>query len=136
MKKLLIIAFLFAGFTSFAQDDVNVKGNNISMKESAPVWPGCEGNKDTKGCFNKMLMQHIKENYKYPKNDKGEYIRGKATVSLVVNEEGKVVVNKVEGKYPQINKEAKRMIEAIPTMTPGSLAGKPKSIKYTIPLTF
>ena len=83
-----------------------------------------------------MLMQHVKENYKYPKNDKGEYIRGKATVSLVVNEEGKVVVNKVEGKYPLINKEAKRMIEAIPRMTPGQMGGKPRAIKYTIPLTF
>jgi periplasmic protein TonB len=83
-----------------------------------------------------MLMQHVRKNYKYPKNAKGEYIRGKATISMEVNKEGKVVVNKVEGKFPEINKEAKRMIEAIPTMTPGKLGGKPKAIKYTIPLNF
>jgi len=136
MKKLLIIGLMLIGFTSFAQDDVEVKGNKISMKETAPVWSGCEDSADKKACFNKMLMQHIRKNIKYSKNDQGEYIRGKATVSMEVNEKGKVVVNKVDGKSPQINKEAKRLMESIPEMTPGKLGGKPKAIKYTIPLTF
>ncbi|MCB7482498.1 energy transducer TonB [Christiangramia sediminis] len=136
MKKLLFIAIMLTGFMSFAQNDVEVKGNKVSMKETAPVWPGCEDNADKKACFNKMLMQHIRENIKYSKNDKGEYIRGKATVSMKVNEEGKVVVKSVESKYPELKKEAKRLMEAIPTMTPGKLAGKPKTISYTIPLNF
>lgn len=75
MKKLFIIAMMFIGFTSFAQDDVSVKGNKVSMKETAPVWSGCEDVGDKKACFNKMLMQHIRENIKYSKNDKGEYKR-------------------------------------------------------------
>jgi len=136
MKKLFIIAMMFIGFTSFAQDDVSVKGNKVSMKETAPVWSGCEDVGDKKACFNKMLMQHIRENIKYSKNDKGEYIRGKATVSMKVNEEGTVVVNSVESKHPELKKEAKRLLESIPTMTPGKLGGKPKAIKYIIPLTF
>jgi len=136
MKKLLIIAVLLSGLTGFAQEDVNVKGNKVSMKETAPVWSGCEDSDDKKNCFNTMLMQHIKKNIKYSKNDKGEYIRGKATVSMEVNEEGNVVVNSVESKYPELEKEAKRLMESIPTMTPGKLGGKAKSIKYTIPLTF
>mgnify|MGYP001169173806 FL=1 len=136
MKNIFLVALLFIGFGAVAQDDVSVEGNKVSMKETAPVWPGCEASEDTKACFNSMLMKHIKENYKYPKNENGEYIRGKATVSLVVNEEGKVVVKEVIGKHPKINKEAKRMIEAIPTMTPGQLAGKPRAISYKIPLTF
>ncbi len=134
MKKLLIFAFMLAGFSSFAQDEV--KGNTVTMRETAPVWVGCEDSKDKKACFNKSLMQHIRENIKYSKNDKGEYIRGKATVSMVVNEEGNVVVNSVESKYPELKTEAKRLMESIPTMTPGKLGGKPKAIKYTIPLTF
>ncbi len=136
MKKFLIIAVMLSAFTGFAQEDVEVKGNTVTMKESAPVWPGCENNKDQKKCFNNMLMKHIKENIKYSKNDEGEWIRGKATVSMMVNEEGKVVVNSVESKHPELKKEAKRLMESIPQMTPGKLGGKPKSIKYTIPLTF
>ncbi|HKJ49325.1 MAG TPA: energy transducer TonB [Christiangramia sp.] len=134
MKKLLLIVVMLVGFTGFAQDEV--KGNTVTSKETAPVWKGCEDSADKKACFNKMLMQHIKENIKYSKNDKGEYIRGKATVSMKVNEEGNVVVNSVEGKFPVLNKEAKRLMESIPTMTPGKLAGKPRAIKYTIPINF
>ncbi len=136
MKKLLIIALMLTGMTSFAQDDVEVKGNKVTMKETAPVWQGCEDSADKKACFNKMLSKHIKENIKYSKNEKGEYIRGKATVSMEVNEEGKVVVNSVESKSPVLKKEAKRLMESIPPMTPGKLGGKAKAIKYTIPLTF
>ncbi|APG60312.1 energy transducer TonB [Christiangramia salexigens] len=136
MKKFLIIACMLAGFTGFAQEGIEVKGNKITIKESAPVWPGCEGNEDLDACFNKMLMQHVRKTYKYPKNEKGEFIRGKATVSMIVNEKGKVVVKSVEGKYPAINKEAKRMVEAMPTMIPGTKAGKPTSISYKIPLNF
>ncbi len=136
MKKILLIIFLFAGFSSYAQEDVKVKGNKITMKESAPVWSGCEDSVDKDDCFNKMLMQHIKKNIKYSKNDKGEYIRGKVVVSMVVNEKGNVVVNSVESKDPVLKKEAKRLMESIPTMTPGKLGGKPKAIKYTIPLNF
>lgn len=136
MKKLVILAFLFCGLSSMAQEGVEVKGNTITVKETAPVWPGCEDSDDKKTCFNSMLMKHIKENYKYPKNDKGEYIRGKATVSLEVTEKGNVVVTKVEGENPKVNAAAKKMIMAIPKMTPGHAAGKPRSVKYTIPLTF
>lgn len=136
MKKLLIIALMLTGLTGVAQDDVEVKGNSVTVKESAPVWSGCEDSADTKDCFNKMLMQHIKENIKYSKNDKGEWIRGKATVSMEVNKEGNVVVHSVESKHPELKKEAKRLMEAIPTMTPGRRGGTPTSIKYTIPLTF
>ena len=136
MKRFLIIVVMLSAFTGFAQEDVEVKGNTVTMKESAPVWPGCENKKDQKQCFNNMLMKHIKENIKYSKNDKGEWIRGKATVSMMVNEEGKVVVNSVESKHPELEKEAKRLMESIPPMTPGKLGGKPKAIKYTIPLTF
>lgn len=136
MKKFLLVVLMFSGLASFAQEDVTVKGNKVTMKETAPVWPGCEKETDKKTCFNKMLMQHIRENIKYSKNDKGEYIRGKATVSMKVNEEGNVEVSSVESKYPELKKEAKRLMESIPNMTPGMLAGKPKSIKYTIPLTF
>ena len=82
------------------------------------------------------MVEHVKANYKYPKNKKGEFIRGKVTVSMTVNEEGDVVVNSVEGKYPEINAEAKRMVEKMPKMTPGKKGGKAAAIKYTIPFNF
>lgn len=136
MKKLFLIFFVFLGIQAFAQEGVKVEGNKVTMKETAPVWPGCEDNSDKDACFNKMFMEHLKKTYKYPKNDKGEYIRGKATVSLEINEKGKAVVKDIKGPHPEINAEVKKMVEAMPTMKPGMRGGKAVSIKYTIPLNF
>lgn len=130
-----MIAFLFTGFLGFAQEDVKVEGNTVTAKETAPIWPGCEDSDDKKACWNENFMEHVKKNYKYPKNDKGEYIRGKATISMEITEKGNVVVTKVEGDNPKVNAAAKKMIMSMPKMTPGRLAGKPRAIKYTIPLT-
>lgn len=136
MKKFLLVFLVFAGVQAFAQEGVKVEGNKITMKETAPVWPGCENSGDKDACFNKKFMEHLKKTYKYPKNTKGEYIRGKATVSLEINEEGKAVVKSVKGEHPEINAEVKKMVEAMPKMKPGMRGGKAVPIKYTIPLNF
>ena len=35
--------FLLTGTFAFAQeDDVSIEGNMVTVKEKAPVWPGCE----------------------------------------------------------------------------------------------
>ncbi|MDT0645463.1 energy transducer TonB [Zunongwangia sp. F260] len=135
MKKILVVLLLFTASMGFAQEGVKVDGNTITVKESAPVWPGCEDSEDKKKCFNQNLMQHIKENYKYPRNEAGDFIRGKATIALSIDEEGIVVVRSVKGENGQINKAAEAMIKKIPKMQPGMRGGKPTSIKYTIPLT-
>lgn len=80
------------------------------------------------------LMTHVKENYEYPKNDEGEYLRGKVTIKMEVNEEGIVVIKSVEGNNPKVNAAATEMIEKMPEMQPGTLDGKPSAIGYTIPL--
>ncbi|MFD1095024.1 energy transducer TonB [Salegentibacter chungangensis] len=135
MKNLLIIACLLVTSLGFAQDDVDVKGNTVTVREKAPVWPGCEAQDDKKACFNKQLMKHVREHYKYPRNEAGELVRGKSTISLQVNEKGNVEILSIKGDKEMVNEAARRMIDAIPQMTPGTRGGKATVIKYTIPLT-
>lgn len=137
MKKLFFVLFLFTAATVSAQEGVNISKNTLTTKETPPVWPGCEEfSGASKTCFKEKLTQHLKENYKFPKDKTGNYIRGKAVVSFVINEEGKAVITKVEGPKKELNEEAKRIILAIPTMTPGQLAGKPRAVSYKVPFTF
>ena len=64
MKKLIFAAFLFVTSLGLAQEGVSVKGNTLSTREIAPVWPGCEGSeKEKKDCFNKKLVEHLREYY-------------------------------------------------------------------------
>ncbi|MGW1453678.1 MULTISPECIES: energy transducer TonB [Salegentibacter] len=134
MKKLMFCFFLLTGSFAFAQDDVNVEGNTVTVREKAPVWPGCESSEDLKNCFNQKLMEHVKNNYKYPRNDKGEFIRGKVVVKMHVDEEGKTVVNSVKGDQKPVIAAVENMLKKIPEMKPGTRGGKPTKISYTLPL--
>ncbi|WP_029037861.1 energy transducer TonB [Salinimicrobium xinjiangense] len=137
MKNLFLIVFLFAGATVFAQDGVNFSGNTMTTKETPPVWPGCEqSEKSKKACFQEKLVQHLKENYKFPKDADGKIIRGKSVVSFIINKEGQPEITKVEGPRKELNDEAKRIILSIPKMQPGELAGKPVAVSYKVPFTF
>lgn len=128
---------LLCGSISFAQEGVSVKGNSLSTKEIAPVWPGCEGSQaEKKACFKQKMVEHMKANYRFPKDAQGNFIRGKAVVSFQVNEEGKVEILSIEGPKKELNEEARKIVEAMPQMTPGQLAGKPTAVKYKLPFTF
>lgn len=124
MKKLLITACLFFGATAFSL-----------AQQTSPVWPGCEDSEDLSACFNQKLTKHVQENYEYPMEN-NEYIRGKVTVSFDISEAGDVVVKSIKGPKPAVNKAARKMIEAIPEMKPGTLNGEPDSRNFTVPFNF
>lgn len=138
MKKLiLVVVVLFFSGLGFAQEGVRVSGNTMSVKEIAPVWPGCQKSKaSSEDCFNQMVAQHIKENYKFPRDKDGQFIRGKTTISFFIDENGEVCKVAAEGPKMEINQEAMRIVKLFPKMTPGKSAGKPISVKYKMPFTF
>lgn len=137
MKNLFIILFLLIGGTTFAQSGVKTEGNTLTVREIPPVWPGCENTETSKkACFKQKLVEHLKKNYKYPKDAEGNIIRGKAVITFHVNAEGKVEILEAEGSKKELREEAKRIIQAIPVMTPGHRGGKPVAIQYKVPFTF
>jgi protein TonB len=138
MKKFILVSaiFLFTNL-SFAQKGVKVDGNSISTREIAPVWPGCEGSElSSKDCFNKKLNLHIKENFKYPRDSQGGFIRGKSTISFSIDENGKVVDVSAVGSEKAVNQEAVRIAKLFPKMKPGYSGGKPKKIQYKMAFNF
>ena len=113
--------------------------NTVQVKEVAPVWPGCEAKSGAgiDACFRQQLTNHIAKNYKYPPEAYKNNEQGKVIVELIINEKGIVEIQSVTGGTAALQEEAKRNILLIPKMKkPGMLAGKPKAIKYTIPITF
>ena len=138
MKYFLLFSLItLFSFSSYAQEGVTVKGNTISTKEIAPLWPGCEKSAETsKDCFNKKLNEHIKANFKYPKDSKGNFIRGKSVLSFCIDETGKVKDITAEGPHKAINEEAIRITKLFPAMKHGMRAGKPTTIYYKMPFNF
>jgi periplasmic protein TonB len=58
-------------------------------------------------------------------------------VEFFINEQGLVDIKSVTGGTAALQAEAKRNIGLIPKMKkPGMMGGKPRPIKYTVPITF
>jgi protein TonB len=139
MKKTIFILSLLISTTLFAQEEWgDVEKNVLTMKELAPIWPGCSGNADQRNaCFKQKLAQHIAKNFKYPAAEYKNNVEGKVVVNFIINEQGLPEIKKVTGGTTALQNEAKRNIMAIPKMTkPGMMGGKPRAINYTVPFTF
>lgn len=139
MKNLLIIFCIIASTSVFAQEWGDVDKNTVTLKEIGPVWPGCENGTVTErdNCFNQKLAAHISKNFKYPAESYKNNDQGKVLVDFIINENGLVEVKSVSGGTKALQDEAKRNIMAIPKMSkPGMMAGKPRSIRMTVPFTF
>tara|TARA_Y100001963_G_scaffold141156_1_gene209022 strand:- start:745 stop:1158 length:414 start_codon:yes stop_codon:yes gene_type:complete len=135
MKNLLFTICLLVSFISCGQEHVKTEGNTVTVSEIAPVWPGCESpTNDQDDCFRKKFLELVKTTYKYPRKENGDFIRGKATIKMHIDEKGVAQIDKIETKEPEIKAALEKMLKELPKMTPGKRAGKSISIKYTIPV--
>lgn len=134
MKFFLIILSMSYSLTIFSQKNVTVEGNSVNISETAPIWPGCETAENKSDCFNTKFIKHLKNNYRYPRDKNGTFIRGKAVVKMHVAQNGQVIIDSIKTEFSAIKASLKKMLVTLPKMTPGQKARKPVSIRYTIPL--
>ncbi|MFT4668661.1 MAG: protein TonB [Flavobacteriaceae bacterium] len=139
MKISLIILCLLISTTIFAQEDWgSLNKNKLTLKEIAPIWPGCEAGESAKrdACFDKMLVKHVGKNFKYPAEEYKKNIQGKVVVKFIINTKGLVEIKSAIGGNKGLQEAAKKNILSIPKMKPGMYAGKPSAVAYTVPFNF
>lgn len=99
----------------------------IFIVDSMPQFPGGE----------EKLRQYVASEVKYPLEAKEAGIRGMVFISFIVNKQGNVEnVTVARGVHPLLDKEALRVVKAIPRWIPGTNNGKPENVSYTIPINF
>ena len=82
-------------------------------------------------------MKYLSKNVKYPEDCKKESVQGRVIAQFVVDKDGSIQdVKVVRGIHPSLDKEAIRVIEAMPKWKPGKQDGKTVKVKYTIPVSF
>ena len=92
-----------------------------------PEFPGGQG----------ALLQYLSKSIKYPVIAQENGIQGRVSCSFVVEKDGSVTdVQVLRGVDPSLDKEAIRVITAMPKWKPGKQRGKPVRVKYTVPVTF
>ncbi|PKP24743.1 MAG: energy transducer TonB [Bacteroidetes bacterium HGW-Bacteroidetes-2] len=138
MKKIIVLLVLLTSFSGFTQEWGDVQKNKVTLKEIAPIWPGCEGSDVAKrdACFDQKLNEHVRKNFRYPANAWKENVQERVVVKFLVNTKGEIEILTVEGKNQELKDEAKRNILSIPKMKPGMFGGKPKAIEYAVPFNF
>ena len=108
----------------------------FAIIENAPVFPGCENAADKRQCFNEMMQKHIQKNFMYPKTAEELGIEGRVFVQFVIGQDGSISRIRTRGPDPSLEKEAERIIAALPTMIPGKQRNRNVSVPYSIPINF
>ena len=105
-----------------------VEENNVfDVVEQMPSFPGGMG----------ALMSWLSQNIKYPVIAAENGVQGRVIVQFVVEKDGSITDVKVAKSVdPSLDKEAARVVSAMPKWTPGKQNGSAVRVKYTVPVTF
>jgi periplasmic protein TonB len=95
--------------------------------EEKPTFPGGEA----------ALLKWIAQNTKYPEIAKENGIQGRVFVGFVIDKAGNVIDVKIlRGVDPYLDKEAMRVVKAMPDWAPGKQRGKSVKVSYQVPINF
>lgn len=118
------------------EEDITVP---FAVIENVPVFPGCEAmktNKEKKACFQKMVQEHVKKEFKYPEVALEMGTQGKVYVQFVIDGKGFIKSIRTRGPDKNLENEASRIVASLPRMTPGMQRGRAVRVPYSIPIAF
>lgn len=100
---------------------------SIAMVEQKPEFPGGEA----------AMYKWLSDNIVYPSAASEEGVQGRVVVEFVVGKDGSISnVKVVRQRHPALDKEALRVVKAMPKWLPGRNNGQPVKVTYTLPVTF
>ena len=83
------------------------------------------------------LFEYLSKNIKYPVIAEENGVQGRVIVTFVVERDGSITdVKVVKSVDPSLDKEAQRVVKAMPHWIPGKQNGSAVRVKYTVPVTF
>ena len=99
----------------------------FDVVEEMPSFPGGQG----------ALMSYLNSNTKYPVVAQENGVQGRVIVGFVVEKDGSISDVKVMRSVdPSLDREAQRVVKAMPKWKPGKQNGSAVRVKYTVPVVF
>ncbi|MBU2994857.1 energy transducer TonB [Cellulophaga baltica] len=111
----------------------------FAVIENVPVFPGCEKmktNDQKKACFQQKIQEHVKSEFNYPATALELNIQGRVFVYFTIDQKGAITNIQTRGPDISLEKEAGRIIAALPRMKPGMQRGSSVKMPYSVPITF
>jgi len=117
------------------------KAVSFRIIEDAPVFPGCENAGDRaaiKKCFSKSVSLFVSKNFDSSLANDLNLEPGKKRISVqfIVSAKGMIKGVKVKAPHKKLDKEVRRVINAMPLMKPALQKGKTVDVKFNLPIIF
>jgi periplasmic protein TonB len=110
----------------FEEEEV-VEEEIFIVVEDQPEFPGGDA----------ARIRFLSENIRYPQMARESGIQGTVFVTFVVERDGSITdVRVIRGIGGGCDEEAIRVIEAMPSWTPGRQRGRPVRVQFTMPIRF
>lgn len=104
-----------------------VSNKVFDVVEEMPSFPGGQA----------ALMSFLSSNIKYPVIAQENGVQGRVIVGFVVERDGSITDVKVMRSVdPSLDREAQRVVRAMPRWKPGKQNGSAVRVKYTVPVVF
>ena len=104
-----------------------VSNKVFDVVEEMPSFPGGQG----------ALMAFLSSHIKYPVVAQENGVQGRVIVGFVVERDGSITDVKIMRSVdPSLDREAQRVVKAMPKWKPGKQNGSAVRVKYTVPVVF
>lgn len=102
-------------------------GEIFMIVEEMPEFPGGQA----------ALQKYLASSVKYPVIAQENGIQGRVYIQFVINTKGEVTnATVLRGVDPSLDREALRVVEAMPKWKPGKQRNRPVRVSYTVPINF
>ena len=109
------------------EESVYNEVNEIDKVDEKPSFPGGES----------AMKSYLNSNIKYPDVAQENGVQGRVIVQGIIEKDGSISDVKISRSVdPSLDREALRVVKAMPKWTPAKLKGKPVRTKCSIPIVF
>jgi len=117
----------------------DLKDVPFAVIDQVPLFPGCEDldKEKAKKCTTAGISNHVAKQFNTKlANDLGLEGKQRISVQFKITKRGKITDVRARAPHPQLEKEAIRVVESLPKMTPGESKGKKVGVLYALPIVF
>lgn len=108
--------------------------------EDVPIFPGCEKyttNAERRQCMSEKVSDFVNSKFNTELGSElGLSGVNRVYVRFKIGSNGKIVDVQARAPHPRLQKEAERVVNMLPKMTPGKQRGKAVGVLYSLPIIF
>ena len=137
LKKLMVLTMPDGMNSPYFEEVADSLVIPFGVAEKTPVYPGCEGlsKKENISCFTTKVSEFVMNNFdKKVANSQNLSGNHKIKIAFVISRSGEVSDVTASTSNSALAKEAERIVNLLPRMTPAQHSGKNVAVPFILPV--